>query len=71
MPLAVLLINAIIKVDPIITGISIWFKAKIISLPKPFHPKIYSTKIDPAKSAANHPERTVITGFKEFFKQWL
>ena len=38
-----------------------------ISLPKPRHPKTYSTNTAPANMEANHPDTAVITGFKEFF----
>ena len=54
---------------PIITGTSNKFKEFTISLPNPFHPKIYSTNTEPANKLANQPERAVITGFNEFFKQ--
>ena len=54
---------------PIITGMSRLFNELTISLPKPFHPKIYSTKTEPANRLANQPERAVTTGLREFFKQ--
>ena len=37
---------AIIKITPITKGKSTLIKASTNNLPKPFHPKIYSTKID-------------------------
>ena len=59
-------IDAIVKTAPITTGISKLFKDSTISLPIPFHPKIYSTKTEPASKEANQPEIAVITGFNEF-----
>ena len=38
---------------PIITGTSRLFNELTISLPKPFHPKIYSTNTEPANKLAN------------------
>ena len=35
-------------------------------LPKPFHPKTYSTKTAPANIEANQPEIVVITGLGVF-----
>jgi len=55
-----------VRTDPIKTGTSNLFKASTISLPKPFHPKMYSTKTEPANILANHPDNAVMTGFKEF-----
>ena len=57
---------AIIKTDPIITGKSKVFNALTISFPKPFQPKIYSTKTAPANMDANQPEIAVTTGFNAF-----
>ena len=54
---------------PIITGMSRLFNELTISLPKPFHPKIYSTNTEPANKLANHPETAVTTGLRELFKQ--
>ncbi len=54
---------------PIITGTSNKFKELTISLPKPFHPNIYSTNTEPASKLANQPERAVTTGFREFLIQ--
>ena len=59
---------AITMTEPMITGKSKLFNASTISLPKPFQPKIYSTKTAPANMDANQPEMAVTTGFKEFFK---
>ena len=53
------------------TGTSNKFKEFTISLPKPFHPNMYSTNTDPANKLANQPDRAVTTGFNEFFLQWL
>ena len=53
------------------TGTSNRFKEFTISLPKPFHPNIYSTKTEPASILANHPDNAVITGFNEFLKAWF
>lgn len=58
---------AITNTEPIITGRSNVFKAFTISLPRPFHPKIYSTKTAPANIEANQPEIAVTTGFNAFF----
>ena len=52
---------------PIITGKSSVFNAFTISFPRPFQPKIYSTKTAPANKDANHPEMAVTTGFNAFF----
>ena len=60
-------IVAIVITAPIKTGTSKVFNEFTISLPSPFHPKIYSTKTEPANILANQPESAVITGFKEFF----
>ena len=60
-------IVAIVKTAPITTGISKLFKDSTISLPIPYHPKIYSTKTEPANKEANQPEIAVITGLSEFF----
>ena len=57
--------------DPMITGKSKLFNASTISLPKPFHPKIYSTKTAPANMDANQPDMAVTTGFIAFFKACL
>ena len=48
---------------PIITGTSRLFNELTISLPKPFHPKIYSTNTEPANKLANHPERAVTVSY--------
>ena len=64
-------IVAIIKTAPIITGKSKVFRAFTISLPKPFHPKTYSTKTAPANMDANHPEMAVTTGLKAFLNACL
>lgn len=48
------------------TGKSSVLSAFTISFPKPFHPKINSTKTAPASIDANQPEVAVITGFKAF-----
>ena len=56
---------------PIITGTSRLFNELTISLPKPFHPKIYSTNTEPANKLANHPDRAVTTGLREFLIQWF
>ena len=61
----------IVKTDPIKTGTSNLFKASTISFPSPFHPKIYSTKTDPANMLANHPDKAVTTGLSEFFIAWF
>ena len=61
----------IVRTDPIKTGTSSLFNESTISFPKPFQPKIYSTKTDPASILANHHERAVITGFREFFIAWF
>ena len=53
---------------PIITGMSRLFNELTISLPKPFHPKTYSTKTAPASMDANHPEIAVTTGLRAFLK---
>ena len=53
---------------PTITGTSRLFNELTISLPKPFHPKIYSTKTAPASMEANHPDIAVTTGFIAFRK---
>lgn len=58
---------AITKTEPIITGKSKVFNALTISFPKPFHPKMYSTKTAPANIDANQPDIAVTTGFKAFF----
>ena len=60
-------VRAIIKTAPMITGKSKVFKAFTISLPSPFHEKMYSTKTAPASNEANHPDTAVTTGFKAFF----
>ncbi len=59
-------ITEIVKTAPIKTGTSSLFKASTISFPNPFHPKMYSTKTEPANILANQPDKAVITGFKEF-----
>ena len=59
--------KAIINTAPIITGKSKVFKALTISFPRPFQPKMYSTKTAPANIEANHPEIAFTTGFKAFF----
>ena len=61
-------ITAITKTAPITIGKSKVFKAFTISLPKPFHPKINSTKTAPANIDANQPEIAVTTGFNAFLK---
>ena len=61
-------ISAMINTAPIIIGKSKVFKASTISFPKPFQPKIYSTKTAPANIEANQPEIAVTTGFNAFFK---
>ena len=58
--------RAIINTAPIITGKSRVFNAFTISFPKPFQPKINSTKTAPANIEANQPEIAVITGFNAF-----
>ena len=58
-----------VNTAPITTGISRLFNAFTISLPNPFHPKIYSTKTDPAKRLANQPESAVSTGLNLFLIQ--
>ena len=45
---------------PITTGKSKVFKALTISFPKPFQPKMNSTKTAPASMEANHPEVAVV-----------
>ena len=56
-----------VKTIPVITGISSVLIELTISFPMPFHPKIYSTKTEPASIEANHPEIAVTTGLREFF----
>ena len=58
--------NAINNTAPITTGKSESSKASTVTFPKPFQPKIYSTKNAPAIKEANHPETAVTTGFKAF-----
>ena len=58
--------KAIVNTEPIKTGTSKELSESTISLPKPFHPKIYSTKTDPANILANQPDNAVITGLREF-----
>ena len=60
-----------IRTLSIITGKSILFNASTISLPIPFHAKIYSTKTAPASNDANQPETAVTTGFKAFLSACL
>ncbi len=55
--------------EPMMTGKSKLFKASTISLPKPFQPKMYSTKTAPANIEANQPEMAVTTGFSEFLRR--
>ena len=62
---------AVNKTLPITTGKSSFSSASTVTLPMPFHPKIYSTKKAPASNSANHPVIAVITGFNAFRKACL
>ena len=57
-----------IKTEPITTGTSNVFSEFTISLPKPFQPKIYSTKTAPDNIEANHPVEAVKTEDNELRK---
>ena len=57
--------------EPITTGKSDISRAVTVVRPRPFYPKIYSTKKEPASKEANHPEIAVMTGFKAFLSACL
>ena len=62
---------AVIKTEPITTGKSSFSNASTVTLPMPFHPKMYSIKKAPASNSANQPVIAVTTGFKAFLKAWF